>query len=328
MNLGQLKTACYQRLGLLTGSGAAPGTVVASRITQFINDTHREILQDKHFAPYRRLLLTCVSVANTPFMAIPRSVVNIFTLQDRTNNTTLTERDMLWIRSLDPGLRATAANPWVYAKYNAAAAVIIQPSAASALWIASSSAADTVNPVCTISGFRSSGGPFSVTAQPNGLLGQAVPIYTDITSVTKFVLNSNSVLGDISLYQTNLAGARLATIPLGNTSSRYNLLHLYPTPSAVTTYNLDAEVHIDDMSLDTDEPLVPEDFYELLIIGVKKREYELREKMEKLWGATKAEWIEERKKMVNFVSRQSGLPIQTGYDRRFSQLGPWFPPGT
>lgn len=324
MNLGQIKSECYRRLGF----EPSPGTTVETRIEGFINSTHREILRDKQFARFRRQLILCLSVANQPLMAIPRSVVRIFNIQDRNNNLVLTEKDMLWIRSQDPGLRSVTANPWVYAKYNLASPITRQPTTPSIIWVASTIAGDLAQEV-TIEGFRQNGGYYTANRAINGVVGGAIGSATDILNISKFFISSGTPAGEISIYQAAIGISNtLATIPIGGTLSRYTLVHLYPTPSAATQYLMDAEVHIGDMTEDNDEPLCPEDFDELIFIGVKRREYELREKMDKQFAAAKQEWREVRAQMVTFVNSISGLQNQTGYNGRYSQLGPWFPSGT
>jgi hypothetical protein len=81
-----------------------------------------------------------------------------------------------------------------------------------------------------------------------------------------------------------------------------------------------------DLAEASDEPLIPEDFHELLVIRAKQYEYEKKEK-DKLMAAMEVKWRQGLRDFYSHTERPTG---HTGGDdsRRYSQLGPFFEPGT
>ena len=105
------------------------------------------------------------------------------------------------------------------------------------------------------------------------------------------------------------------------------MLHLYPTPSAASTYYVDIEAHIENMVNANDEPLIPEEFHHLLGLMVRKKDYEMREK----WKAHQVMVDEirvETSKLITWVGTKTGLQDPGTARRRHSQLGGWYPAGT
>lgn len=320
MRLTDIQADTYRRLGF----NVTPPAGEIARILAYINETQREILRHKHFRRFRRRLITAASVASSPFMALPQAAVRIFGISDRTNDYLLEEKPLLWIRSTDPALRATAANPWAYAIYDLASPVARQPADASQLFALSTSAADT-GQTAYLESIRT-GGTFDVDSKVlNGAVGIGFT-RTDTISVGKFYLSAVGV-GTITLVEDSAIGTVLATIPIGRTFARYSLLHLYPTPSASSTYYVDIEVHVEDMANANDEPILPEEFHHLLGLGARAKEYEKREKLT-LVRQLQDEMRNEVSKLKTWVNQQSGLQSPGTGQRRYSQLGPWYPDGT
>lgn len=323
MRLVDIEADCYRRLGF---GATQTGTDVQTRIRAFINETHREILRRKHFRRFRRQLTTVSSVANSPFMALPQAAVRVFGIQDRTNDYLLEEKELLWVRSMDPALRATAAAPWAYAIYNLASPVVAQPAGASSIFVKSSDAADTTQ-TANIEGIDSSGNYRSASVTLNGTTAvQLVPTAISFTNITKLFLSA-AAAGSVTLTEDSGSGGTLAVLSPGRLFARYTVFHLYPVPSAVSSYYADIEVHVEDMSSPNDEPLIPEEFHGILGLGARKKEYEHREK----WVAVTAmdnEFKNEVSRMVTWVNQKSGLQAGEASRRRYSQLGSWFPSGT
>lgn len=320
MRLTDMLTDLASRMGF----DATLDTVAIARFTRFINETNREIFRRKHFRVYRRKLLTCASTASSPFMALPQAAVRVFGIQDRTNDMWLTEKDLAYIRQMDPGLRAVTANPWIVAPYDASSPVAVQPSDASQLFVKSTAAGDTQN--AYLEGIRTGGyvtviGPIVLTGTTAKSLSTTL---TDIIQVTKFYLSS-AAIGAVSLYEDSGSGTVLATIPIGETFARYRMVHLYPTPSAAVTYYVDSEVRIEDFINANDEPLIPEEFHGLYSIGARKKEYEKREKWSSV-AAMDAEFTREINKMITWTNQKMGSLSAT--PARHSMLGPWFADGT
>lgn len=320
MRLVDLENDLYRRLG---GSATNDKT----RFDSFINETQREILRMKHFQIFRRKIVTISSIANVPFVAIPRGAVRLLSMLDRTNDYYLEEKSMQWLRSIDPSLRATAANPWAYVIYDMASPVMRQPASAGIPTFVSSSAGDTTQTVF-MEGMRTPTtvfGPYSADSKTvNGVT--PVSFSFSMESISKFYLSATCT-GHITM--SDASANVLSVIPAGQTFARYTLMHLYPVPTTAQTYYCDIETHVEDMSNANDEPLIPEDFHHLLSIGARIKEYEKREKWKERSILIATEWDPEIRKMKTWVNRQTGIVNPYGdARRRYSQLGPWFEAGT
>lgn len=64
-----------------------------------------------------------------------------------------------------------------------------------------------------------------------------------------------------------------AYIDLGRSSSGLLQVQLWPTPQAAYTYLLDYTAQISDMTVDTEEPLIPLDFHRVLSYGAQEDEW-------------------------------------------------------
>lgn len=319
MNLGEIETDLYARLGFSTSDTSA-----VARLRAFINQAHREVMSMKHFRRYRRKLLTCASIADTPFMALPYAASTIFGVYDRDNDTWLREKTLGWVRQADPGVTSTGSNPWGYAIYDLASPVIRQPANASQLFFKSTSASDGAGKTAFLQGIRTGNYPRATSIAMNGVTAVGFTP-TDILIVNKFYMSA-AAAGDVTLHEDSGSGTELACIPIGRQSSRYSLLHLHPIPSAVVTYHVDAEVIILDMADAADEPLFPEDFHYIITAKVRYWEYEKREKPA-LMKEARGEWRNGISELIAHVNKHQGMTDQRE-DAQRSQLGPWFPAGT
>jgi hypothetical protein len=83
---------------------------------------------------------------------------------------------------------------------------------------------------------------------------------------------------------------------------------LYPTPSAAVTYYVDYQRHIEDMSNANDEPLVPEDFHDLLVTGAERLEW--RKKDDSREANADAEFSYRMKQLKYWIhTNQDHLPV-------------------
>ena len=105
------------------------------------------------------------------------------------------------------------------------------------------------------------------------------------------------------------------------------MIYLYPTPSSDQTLYADVDLHIEDMVQASDSPRIPEDFQDLLEAGALMREFKKREKLE-LYNIERARWFQRRAELRNFLNRETGAVVSERRIRRFSQLGPYYPPGS
>lgn len=71
----------------------------------------------------------------------------------------------------------------------------------------------------------------------------------------------------------DISGQPVAYVFLGQSSSGLLQVQLWPTPSSAYTYTVDYTAQYTDMSADTDEPLLPEDFHHVLALGAQADEW-------------------------------------------------------
>lgn len=302
----------------------APGTAISARFNNHINATYKQILSKKVLKPLKRPPpMTVSSISGSPFLALPFAAKQVFSIADRTNNWLLHPTEMERIRRYDPGLTLQVGNPYAYAVYNMKAAVLRQPPAASALTAVSTSASDSVSDTVYVEGYRTGGYPAAASVALNGLTPVTIGAYTDWITVSKFYIGKT---GGAAGFVTLSSGATsLGVIPVGAQSSRYALLHLYPVPSAVVVYTVDAELLIETLTNEAEEPILIEDYHWLIAVGAAMKEMILKEKYTS-YGALKAEYNEGMSNLmldVNHYNEDGNSDIQ-----RYSQLGPFFSPGS
>lgn len=95
---------------------------------------------------------------------------------------------------------------------------------------------------------------------------------------------------------------------------------LYPQPSSVIAYSADTELYIADLTGDSDEPLLPEDFHYLLELGATMDE--MGKMDDSRYMVMSAEYQEGLRDLRYRLARQrASQPITVGHSR----FGPWFP---
>jgi len=104
------------------------------------------------------------------------------------------------------------------------------------------------------------------------------------------------------------------------------VIHLWPVPPAARTYHADVELKITDLVADTDVPLFPDDYHFTIVEGALMKEYERREKPTQ-YSISKSRYQSGLGDLKLFLARKTGIPGRDGASR-FSQLGPYFPPGS
>lgn len=265
MNLTAMLADLYRRLDY---TATPPGTIT-TRLTSFVNTTHRQILGTPGLDTMRDDTLTFASVTTQAVYGLPPAISRIEAITDRTTMLKLTQRALSEIRASDPGLVQTGpADQYVNRGYQQ---VQLQPTAATGLWVVSSSAADVTQSV-KIESVRTGGYAYSGAATLNGTTRVAVGAFTDHVEVTKCYLSATGA-GFVSLFDAAAAGNELARIAIGGTYARYLGIQLYPTPNSAITYFVDYVRSIADIVNGTDEPLLPEDFHWLLVEGALIKEW-------------------------------------------------------
>lgn len=323
MTLAQLQQDLYRRLGYANPPG---DTSVTTRLTAFVNQTHRQVLTRAGFSRLRDDTITLASVASQAVYALPPVVAKILHVTDRTNTRPLEERDLGWLRSVDPGLTSLGGPSSVYVPLGLQP-VAVQPSAAAELFIKSTAAGDTNN--AYLEGFRTGGYPVSLG--PIAMTGVTAKSFSttivDLELITKLYLSAAAV-GTVTVHSVSGAGTELARIPIGQLFARYQGVHLWPTPSGVVTYHVDCVRVIPELSVATDEPLLPEDFHSLLVDGALIKEWTKKDDLSRrqaaqvdfeLGIAALRHWL-----LANPETVASLRPLRRG----FSSLGPMYPQDT
>lgn len=317
MTRGELLTQLYRRLN----KAETPDTATKNRLVGFLNEVYREALSWPGMQRLRDDTLTFASVANQARYALPW-VPKVNRLFEATNDRLLQPMTLADYRLIDPDPESTTGTPdaWIWAGY---APVAKQPSDASRIFIKSTSASDT-NTVF-LEGETSGGYPRAVSKTMTGTT--AVDVDTAITDwvrVTKVYLSAAAV-GTVTLHEDSGTGTELARIGIGQTSQRYCYLYLYPTPSSAITYTADVVQGITDLSQDTEEPRLPQDFHDLLVHGAMLREYE---KTDDGRYTNALQRFEQRKRdLMYWLAETAQSPVRVPGGGR-SRLGPWYPAGS
>lgn len=260
----------YRRLNF----DSAPATTVSTRLKAFTNQRHRQILTMPGMEQLRDspVPMTFASVASQATYALGPNVARIKDIYDgNTNQLKLTERSLQWLRTMDPRSTSTGTpESWIPMSF---AQVQTQPSAATGLYVKSTSASDGASTTAYIETTRTGGYRASSSVAMGGVTGTLIGTLTDHIAVEKFYL-SVAAVGTVTLETAASGGTVLATIPIGQTMGRYRIIQLWPIPSSVWTYSVDFTREIADMVNATDEPLLPSDFHYLLSLGARIDEYE------------------------------------------------------
>lgn len=317
-----LARLAYPTVSTLTSMTDRNGT----RILAHINNWNRRIVSKPELTRLRDGQISFSSVAGQMRYGLPPSIQQIQRIWETTHQTRLAERSMGWLRD-DPSAAAYSGTPQFYIPFGFTA-VARQP-ATTGLWVSSTSAADTTQKV-SIVGIRAAGGirrPSETTL--TGTTRVAVGTATDYVDVTMFSVDG-ACAGVVTLHDAAVAGNDLAYIHIFRTFSRYFTVYLWPVPSEAITYYVEAKRQINDLLLNTDEPLIPEDFHDILIAGAVYQELLIR-KDPQTAGIVFANEIKPRiTELLHFVSNTEGMITIPETSRRNdvgSNLGPWFPAG-
>lgn len=258
----------YRKLGF----PASPATATTTRLAAMLNETLQEVIAEPGIAEYVEQNIppfTFASVANQSQYGL--NVPRILSMSERTNRMTLGMRTRAWYRDYesDPTTMTGTPTYWIPLGY---IAVAIQPSNASEIFVKSTSASDGAGVTAFIEGIRTGGYFKALSVAMNGVTAVSLSAaFTDFVQITKFYVSAAAV-GTITLVEDSGVGTVLATIPIGQTFSRYFGIALWPTPAAAITYYVDADRDLPDMSNANDEPPFPVRFHRVLVDGTIWRE--------------------------------------------------------
>lgn len=294
-----------------------------ARAIGFFNQRHRRLLSLPGLRHLRETTVTFDSVADQVAYVLA-NVAKVKLIRDTTNQRVLYEMSQQDQRLIDPIPISGTPEAVIWMGKQA---VAVQPSDASSVFVVSSSAADTTQ-TCYVEGTVTGNYPRSASVT---LTGQtAVDLSASITtweSITKFYLSAVAA-GTVTLTEDSGGGTTLAQITIGKTNTDYTGFSLWPTPSDAITYEVDVTRAITDLAQDTDEPLLPEDFHDVLLLGAVMDEYQ--HLSDNRYGVAASEYAQRVKEMQYWLHETAiGQPfsLTRGWQKP-SQLGSFYPAGS
>lgn len=268
MNFVTLKKRIARRLNK---NDTTLDTLTNQRLADFLNEAHRALLSDVGIGQLRDDTITFATVNAQARYALPeQGVAKINRIWDTANDRRLFRATVAWLRDIDPNPDTGAPTHWVPLSYTQ---VATQPVDASEVFVKSSAAGDTTQ-TCYVEGIITGGYRRTASVVLTGTtavtLGATI---TNFIQIDKCYLSAVAV-GIVTLQEDSGAGAELARIAIGDTYAKYHTVLLYPTPTSALTLTCDITRGIGDMTNDTDEPLLPEDFHDLLLEMAELKELE------------------------------------------------------
>lgn len=292
------------------------------RCIDYLNTGQRQLLSSKRFSRLRDVQMPLASVADQADYALI-GVSKPLRIWDTTNDRWIFEMSEAQYREI--GVTGISGTPDFFV-WRGRSAVAKQPSDASALFFDSTSASDTQ--VAYVEGVITGGYQRSANVTLTGTTAVALSAtISDWIRVDKVYLAS-AAAGIVTLLEDSGSGTELARIAIGKTATPYQMLSLYPTPSAVNSYLLDVTREITDLAQDTDAPLLPDDFHDLLLLRAKRDE--CLHLNDKRFTAVVQEYKEREGQLAHWMAQTGvvqpyglGTPLQQP-----SQLGGWYPMGS
>ncbi|KKN52696.1 hypothetical protein LCGC14_0609770 [marine sediment metagenome] len=259
----------------------------------FVNQWHRKILVQPVFDGFRKTQVTLATVADQ--WRYGTKLLKIDHITERTNDRRLIKKTESWWRKNypDPTEGTGDSEYWIPLGQTR---IKQRPANASELFAISSSASDT-NTI-SVEVVRSNGEVSLLSLPMTGATAVSLSSFiTDVVDVLDVYLSAVAV-GTVTLREDSGVGTVLSEIAIGESKPRYTQLVLVPTPSSALTYFLDGTARMTDLVDDFDEPLIYEDFHDILIDGAVY-EYWLSH------GRTKeAQWL--RDEIEKFTQRMRG----------------------
>jgi hypothetical protein len=297
-----------------------PPPAITTRLTGWINDTHREILSAPGAARLRDDVMAFTVPANVVRTGLPPMVVRINAITDRVNNHKLAQVPLSELRLVDPSQAFTGGYPLRYA-VTGQQAVQQQPSEPTGLWVSSDLSSDitqTVQIQTLTDGGYSFGGSVVLSGK-----SRIQFLRTDHINVTKCFLDVVA-LGNVSLYDASAGGNELTRIERGRLFSRYLAVEWHPIPTLDVVEYIDFTRSIGQLFFDTDESLLPTDFHQVISTGAMTKECLFLN--DPRYGAMMGEYQKGIRDLKSFILNDgdrivSLRPIVRGW----SQLGAQFP---
>jgi hypothetical protein len=289
-------------------------TLTQTRLLDALNNRHRELLGMPGAEAFRRRPTTLTSVVDQARYALA-GVEEVFALRDTSNDRVLGVRAFPQYRRDNPDPATATGTPEAYVVLGYQA-VAQHPSNASEVFLKSTSASDTQT--AYVEGTITGGYPRAVSVTLTGTT--AVSVSATITTWERLdkVYLASAAVGVVTVHEDSGAGTELARIGSGQTSQRYYVIELDPTPSEALTYQVDASFAVTDLAQSTDEPWLPSDFHDLLIEGALRDE--LLHLSDERYPVADQRW---RQRMSDLKLRLARQAVGAMPGRRTSRLGAW-----
>lgn len=306
-----------------TNFNTAPTHEIRERAEAFLNETLQEIVSEPGISAWiarHEPNLTFASVANQ----WAYGVIGTGRIEGIRDRTTLITLEMMgedeW-RRIQPDPSTFTGTPSHWVPYGTVA-VAVQPSNASRVFFKSTSASDTQT--AFLEGVRTGGYPQRAQVTLTGVTAVDVnTATTDWIEITKVYL-STPAIGTVTVLEDSGSGTELARIPIGESSTAYQGVILYPTPASAITYYVDAERDVARMIHATDVPVLPLRFHRVLVDGALWREYEKRgDEREPTALKRYRKGLSDLRYFV--TCPPDFLPISGGSRIERSRLGPYYP---
>lgn len=319
MTLSDLQTALYRRLNWAD----SPDTATVNRLLGFLNQRHRRLLSSPALRQLREGFGTLTSVAGQAVYAVPFGITRLNAVRDLTNDRALSPLAQATWRSINPDPESLSGTPDAYVPIGERA-IIRQPGGAG-LWAVSSSAADTTQVVhltAALTATSPRGFQQTSTNTLNGTtrvrLGTGTDTFDDVVAITL----SAATAGTVSVFDAAVSGNTVAVIFAGRRTSRVYALALHPTPASALDYQLDYEHAIVDLANAWDEPLLPVDFRDLLVLGALMDEYQVRD--DDRYAMAAREYDQRHRELKAFLANHHAALAPLA-PREIAPVGPWYP---
>jgi hypothetical protein len=294
-----------------------------ARLASYLNQRQRRLLTMPGLARLREASLTLTSQAGQAAYGVT-GLAKVQRMVETTNERVLYEMSAQDYRLLGTAVTGT---PEAYV-WTGRQVVARQPLGPTSLFLWSSNVSDVTNVVyvegATADGLQSVAVVLTGTTPVN-----ISSVTTNWLRVDKWYLaapcRGDVFLGDDVLLPTPLT---LGCIRVGQVTTDYTGLTLWPTPSDAVVYTVDITRALSDLVHDTDQAALPVDFSDLLVLGALADEYQ--HLADSRWSLVMTEY-KERENQLKYWLAETAIGRPFGLSRswqRPSQLGAWFPAGT
>jgi hypothetical protein len=313
-----------ERLAVRRGARVPLNSETALRFKSSLNEVHRRLLRKPGREALRYGVVPFTSVADQKLYALPaQGVARINRITEATNDRRLAYQTPDWLDAVAPD--PTTGTPWAWIPQGLTE-VHTQPSDASSVYVVSTSGSDTGT--CHVEGITEGGYYQRTSVTMTGVTAvNLAAAVNDFIQITKFYLSSSAV-GTVTLHEDSGVGTELSRIAAGDVRAQFHLFQLYLTPAADITYFANVLRSVPDMRQDTDEPLLPEDFHDLLIDMAEQKELRKADDPNR-WGMLSRDIAEAESELNTFLTAHPDWrPTFGGHEAQFSSLGAWFPADT